>query len=97
MADSNTVAMPANNAMIEVIAPTPSSVWCTLSATGHRDIQLFVYVSGVDDTWSDGGYWALAHKMVIGDKGAFYRVPPTPYFTIRAQGPVGETCRVTVT
>lgn len=97
MADSGVVTMPADNGMIECVAPMATTTWCSLQAQGNRDIQIFVYTSGVDDTWSESGNWILEKKLVIGDQGIFYRIPPTPYVTIRAQGPVGTTCRVTVT
>lgn len=97
MADSGMITMPADNETIECIAPMATTDWCTLQATGHKDIQVFVYTSGVESTWSDEGHWVLAKKLVVGHEGAFYRVPPAPYFTVRAQGPVSETVRVTVT
>ncbi len=97
MADSGVVTMPADNALIEVIAPMPTTDWCSLTATGHKDIQILVYASGVESTWSDSGAWVQMQKLVVGDSGAFSRIAPAPYFTIRAQGPVGTTCRVTVT
>lgn len=97
MADSGAVVMPANNALVECIAPMAVADWRTLQATGNHDIQLFVYTSGTDSTWSDDGNWIIAKKLVIGREGVFYRIAPTPHMTIRAQGPEGETCRVTVT
>ena len=97
MADSGVVTMPADNALIECIAPMANPDWKTLQASGNKDIQLFVYTSGVDDAWSENGHWVLAKKLVIGHEGVFYRVAPSPYVTVRAQGPAGETCRVTVT
>lgn len=97
MADSGVITMPADNAMIECIAPMAVTDWMTLQATGDKDIQIFVYTSGFSETWSDGDGWVVSKKLVIGHEGAFYRVPPSPHVTIRAQGPVDTTCRVTVT
>lgn len=97
MADSGAVTMPADNDTIECIAPMASVDWKTLACNGNRDIQVLIYASGVDATWPGTGHWSVIKKFVIGDDGVFYRVPPAPYITVRAQGPTGSSCRVTVT
>lgn len=97
MADSGVITMPASNAAIECIAPIATTDWRTLAASGDRDIQILIYASGLDSEWSDAGHWALIKRLVIGDDGAFFRVSPAPYITVRAQGPEGSACRVTVT
>lgn len=87
--------MPADNETVEAIAPVDASAdWCSIIATGHKDICLLVYTSGYQSTWSDGEGWTIYKKDHLGDHGAHMRCPPAPYMCIRLQGPVGETARV---
>ncbi len=94
MADSGALTMPANNATIEAIAPMAVTEWKTLTATGHRDINVIVYVSGYQTDWDGGTGWAIARKHTIGDNGVAERVAPAGQVCVRVQGPIDEECRV---
>ncbi len=94
MADSGLIVMPANNDTVQVIAPAAANAWQTVAATGSKDINVLVYVSGYQDQWADGQGWAVVDKRTIGPAGVVFRVPPAPHLCIRAQGPEGDSCRV---
>lgn len=94
MADSGALTMPANNTTIEAIAPMAVTEWKTLTATGHRDINVIVYVSGYQADWSNGVGWAIAKRYTIGDNGIVERISPAAKVCVRVQGPINEECRV---
>lgn len=96
MTDSGELTMLADNVTQEAIAPTPISEWKTITGTGNKDVALLVYVSGYQTVWDDGVGWACVKRYTIGDEGVVDRLAPAVQLCVRAQGPVGENCRVVV-
>lgn len=96
MADSGALTMLADNATQEAIAPFAVTEWKTLTVTGHRDINVLIYVSGYQAEWDSGTGWAIMTRLTVGDNGIFFRIAPAAKICIRVQGPVGKSCRVVV-
>lgn len=96
MADSGVLTMLANNVTQEAIAPFAVTEWKTLAVTGHRDINVLIYVSGYQTEWDGGSGWAVMTRLTVGDNGIFFRIAPAARICIRVQGPINESCRVVV-